>query len=120
MNIKKILIPNEIKKNLKSYEEDLRKALFIQEKVLRSSAVEDIEKKIIEELLNRYPEYEIEVKVALNEFEKEIVKKRTVIEGKRMDGRSFRDIRPIWCEISVLPELMVQLYLPEEKPRHCV
>lgn len=100
---KKILIPDEIKKDLKSYEENLRKALFIQEKVLRSSAVEDIEKKIIEELLNKYPEYEIEVKVALNEFEKEIVKRRTVIEGKRMDGRSFRDIRPIWCEISVLP-----------------
>jgi len=39
----------------------------------------------------------------LHEIEKRQVRKMILEEGLRIDGRSFKEIRPISCEVSVLP-----------------
>jgi len=44
-----------------------------------------------------------DIKVALQEVEKKEIRKMILEEGKRIDGRGFKDIRPITCEVSVLP-----------------
>jgi len=45
----------------------------------------------------------IDIKIGLLEVEKEQVRRKITVEGIRIDGRGFKDIRPITCEVSVLP-----------------
>jgi len=44
-----------------------------------------------------------DIKMALVAVEKEQVRKKILEENVRIDGRGFKDIRPIKCEVSVLP-----------------
>lgn len=44
-----------------------------------------------------------DIKIALVEVEKEQVRKKILEDNVRIDGRGFKDIRPISCEVSVLP-----------------
>jgi len=43
------------------------------------------------------------VQEAFDEAEKKIVRERILSAGKRPDGRTPSDIRPIWCEVSLSP-----------------
>lgn len=38
-----------------------------------------------------------------HDVEKEAMRRCILDEGKRLDGRSTTEIRPIWCEVSPLP-----------------
>ncbi|MFA5411121.1 MAG: polyribonucleotide nucleotidyltransferase [Candidatus Omnitrophota bacterium] len=44
-----------------------------------------------------------DIKMALDEVEKEQIRSKILVEGARVDGRGFKEIRPISCEVSVLP-----------------
>jgi polyribonucleotide nucleotidyltransferase len=55
------------------------------------------------ELLEKFPETEREIKSILQELEKKDVRQMILSEGKRVDGRDPRQIRPITCEVGVLP-----------------
>jgi len=44
-----------------------------------------------------------QIKSALVEVEKEQVRNKILLENSRVDGRSFTEIRPISCEVAVLP-----------------
>jgi polyribonucleotide nucleotidyltransferase len=44
-----------------------------------------------------------DIKMALIAVEKEQVRKKILEENVRIDGRGFKDIRPIHCDVSVLP-----------------
>ncbi|MEP6894143.1 MAG: polyribonucleotide nucleotidyltransferase [Chloroflexota bacterium] len=43
------------------------------------------------------------VKEAFDQAEMDIVRERILSEGKRPDGRTPTDIRPIWCEVGISP-----------------
>ncbi|MBU4346429.1 MAG: polyribonucleotide nucleotidyltransferase [Candidatus Omnitrophica bacterium] len=45
----------------------------------------------------------LDIKMALLEVEREQIRKKILEENVRIDGRGFKDIRPISCEVSVLP-----------------
>ena len=44
-----------------------------------------------------------DVKNALVDVEQALVREKTIKESVRVDGRGFKDIRPITCEVSALP-----------------
>ncbi|MDR1569839.1 MAG: polyribonucleotide nucleotidyltransferase [Oscillospiraceae bacterium] len=44
-----------------------------------------------------------EVDDAIYQLNKKIMRKRILEEGVRPDGRSLTQVRPIWCEVGVLP-----------------
>ena len=44
-----------------------------------------------------------DIKLALVEIEKEQVRNKILTENVQIDGRGFKDIRPINCEVSILP-----------------
>lgn len=44
-----------------------------------------------------------DIQAGLHEIEKKQVRRMVTEENKRIDGRSFKEIRPISCEVSVLP-----------------
>ena len=49
---------------------------------------------------------ENDVKSAFSEAEHKIVRERILSSGKRPDGRTPTEIRPIWCEVGLLHGLM--------------
>ena len=46
---------------------------------------------------------ESDVKSAFDEAEQKVVRERILSAGKRPDGRTPTDIRPIWCEVGLSP-----------------
>ncbi len=46
-----------------------------------------------------------EVKIALEEIESEEVRRMILKENRRADGRGFKDIREIICEVGILPRI---------------
>jgi len=82
----------------------LNEIVNISLKEKREEALDALKKKVIEELVNEQTGYsELEVKLALVKLEKDIVR-RSILEGdKRVDGRSRTEIRPISCEVGILP-----------------
>jgi polyribonucleotide nucleotidyltransferase len=55
------------------------------------------------ELLERFPESEKEVKAILEDLEKKDMRQMILEEGKRTDGRDIFQVRPISCEVGILP-----------------
>ena len=45
----------------------------------------------------------LDIKLALVEIEREQVRKKIIAENIRIDGRGFKDLRPINCAVGVLP-----------------
>ena len=52
-----------------------------------------------------YPDYERQIGDVLYKMTKEIVRGKILNSGIRPDGRKTTEIRPIWCETSVLPRV---------------
>ena len=80
----------------------LAKAVFIEDKKQRKAALAELKAKMLEDL--QIPE-ELQ-KLAesyFSEVEKEFVRKYALIKKKRIDGRSLKDIRPIYIEVGLLP-----------------
>ena len=44
-----------------------------------------------------------EIAKLFSEYKKEMMRRMITVEGKRIDGRAFSDIRPISCEVQYLP-----------------
>ena len=51
----------------------------------------------------RFPEREAEIEDALYYLNKEVMRAKILNEGIRPDGRKVTEIRPIWCDVGVLP-----------------
>ena len=54
-------------------------------------------------LSEQFPERESEIEDALYYLNKEVMRARILNEGIRPDGRKVTEIRPIWCDVGVLP-----------------
>jgi polyribonucleotide nucleotidyltransferase len=69
----------------------------------RQEKLEALLDSIILELMEKFPEKERQIKSILEELEKKDVRSLILDEGKRVDGRGVDQIRPISCEVGVLP-----------------
>ena len=56
-------------------------------------------------LAEQFPERESEIADALYYLNKEIMRKKILDDGIRPDGRKITEVRPIWCEVGVLPRV---------------
>ena len=61
-----------------------------------------------EDIKSEYTDEELEEKESLissyfGEAQKEAIRKLTLKESVRLDGRSLDEVRPIWCEVDYLP-----------------
>lgn len=64
-----------------------------------------LDKEIAEEFGERFAGREREVADALYALKKEKVRRKILDKGIRPDGRGLTEIRPIWCEVGVLPRV---------------
>ncbi len=72
-------------------------------KEVRRDNLKQINLEAIEALKEKFPEREFLIKSAIHDLERELMRKMILEEGVRLDGRSTNDIRPIYCEVGLLP-----------------
>jgi len=76
----------------------------IPDKDKREDAMSALSKQLCEEMITEGSEYtEADIKGALVNIEKDLVRKNIIQKGIRVDGRKIDQIRPISCEVGVLP-----------------
>ncbi len=95
---------SEIRKKLDAtFTKDLTKAFATRDKQDRSNQISDITekaKKLFEENENYT---DLDVNSQLKNLEKSIVRTDILKNKNRIDGRGLSDVRPISCEVGVLP-----------------
>lgn len=88
---------NKIEETIK---EPLRKAMEVKGKKAMYKAIDDV----IEGLLLQFEEdKKKEAKSIAEDILIKTFRKMILEEGRRADGRFFDEIRPIWCEVGILP-----------------
>ena len=95
---------SEIKKKLEeTFTKDLKKAFATRDKQDRSNQISEITdkaKKLYEEDENYT---DLDVNSQLKNLEKSIVRTDILKNKNRIDGRGLSDVRPISCEVGILP-----------------
>ncbi|WP_440669585.1 polyribonucleotide nucleotidyltransferase [Candidatus Pelagibacter sp. HIMB1483] len=95
---------SEVKKKLESnFTEDLKKAFGTRDKQDRSNQISEITdkaKKLFEEDENYT---DLDVNSELKKIEKSIVRTDILKNKNRIDGRGLSEVRPISCEVGILP-----------------
>lgn len=69
----------------------------------RSKREEAVKSETLEHFAEQFEGREVEILDALYNLNKEVMRKKILTEGIRPDGRGLTEIRPIWCEVGVLP-----------------
>ncbi|MCD6385127.1 polyribonucleotide nucleotidyltransferase [Candidatus Sumerlaeota bacterium] len=77
--------------------------LTIGDKQLREKKAREGLESILINLLEAYPEQEAEITHIFNELFKRKMRRKVLDERRRVDGRGLDEIRPIHCEVGVLP-----------------
>ena len=97
---------SEVKNKLENeFTEELKKAFSIKDKQERSNLISEITdkaKKLYEEDENYT---DLDVNSELKNLEKRIVRTDILKNKNRIDGRGLADVRPIMCEVGILPRV---------------
>lgn len=81
----------------------IQQAVKIQEKKSRRDKFSEIKIELLEKLGEEYEPYHGYINEVFEEIEKNEVRSMILKENSRLDGRGLDDIRPITCEVGVLP-----------------
>ena len=81
----------------------IREAMELEEKTARGNRRRELLVEARAALAEEYPESEREIGKVFDEIEAAHVRHAILSEGRRIDGRAFDEVRPIDCEVSVLP-----------------
>jgi polyribonucleotide nucleotidyltransferase len=81
----------------------LDQAAFNPDKAAREAAVDELRKRTIAELGERFPEHADILGKLFDKKVKDRVRQRIIEEGVRPDGRGLKDVRQITVEVGVLP-----------------
>ncbi len=97
---------SEIKKKLEEeFTDDLKKAFSTRDKQDRSNQISEITEKA-KKLYEENEAYtDLDVNSQLKNLEKSIVRTDILKNKNRIDGRGLADVRPIMCEVGILPRV---------------
>lgn len=105
-NLPFYVIDENLEKDVKEY------GYPIMEKVMehfdrheRDAAEEVANKEILEHFAEKYVDSERQILDVLYKVKKEIMRTKILEKGIRPDGRKLDEIRPIWCEVGILPRV---------------
>lgn len=99
-------IPEEIKTAIYAYaERPLKEAIFNPDKLTREAHMEEVRKEAETHFKEIYPENGSDIAECLNHLTKEIVRHMISVDKIRPDGRALDEIRPISCEVGLLPRV---------------
>lgn len=93
-----------VEKDIRDFSFDMIKdAMYITDRDKRNAAMEDIQQKIGDAFSEKYPDSGADIADVIYRIQKEIVRNMLLNENRRPDGRKFDEIRPISCEVGILP-----------------
>ncbi len=100
-------LPKEdVDKAVREYAYDkLVSALDTFDRETRQKNQEMVDKDVKEHFAEQFADREGEISDVLYKLTKEIVRKKILFDNVRPDGRKLTEIRPIWCEVGVLPRV---------------
>lgn len=86
----------------------IREAACDEAKQVRREAVSELKKSIVEKLTEGLDGDEAneragQVKEAFETAKKKAIRSMILNDGERLDGRGFEDVRPLYCEVGLLP-----------------
>src|SRR5258706_2633658 len=103
------IVPEEILKEAKALAGDrIVTALLTHKKLEREAAVNALTDEISKKLVEKFGEEKVTefvLKDAFYYIQKEAVRGLIMKQGKRLDGRGFDTVRPIVCEVGLLPRV---------------
>jgi len=106
--IKRTVVAPAVNVSLKEKVEALATAgmdevVNIADKMARSSRYSQLKAEVLTQIDPELYEKPAEVTDLLSGYKKHVMRDRIVSKGMRLDGRSFEDVRPISCEVGILP-----------------
>lgn len=104
MEIELYKVPEDIETAVRAYAEDkMRAAIQTYDKLERLDNMDAVEAETKEHFEEIYPDNAKDIGNVLYAITKEQVRSLILDDGIRPDNRKLDEIRPIWCDTSVLP-----------------
>jgi len=105
---KREVVVSEIDKNIQKAVAALalpriEKAMTFVAKLERHAAISAAHKETQAAALEQFPDQEAVIREVIDEVESHAMRQMIVKQKKRLDGRGVADVRPISCEVKVLP-----------------
>ncbi|MDR2266559.1 MAG: polyribonucleotide nucleotidyltransferase [Christensenellaceae bacterium] len=99
-------VPQEIDASVKAFAKEKIDYMFQTYDRAEREVREDIaDKEVLEHFAEIYPNNTREIKDVLYAMKKECVRAMIADKNVRPDGRTLTEIRPIWCEVGILPRV---------------
>ena len=96
----------DVDKQVREYaDKKLDHALDTFDREERSSRQEQVDKEVKEHFATIFPDHEKMIGEVLYKMTKEKVRAKILKKGVRPDGRKLTEIRPIWCDVGILPRV---------------
>jgi len=100
------VIPEDLDKAVREYASEKYDYVLEEfDRHERERREEVVRTEILEHFAEIYPESERQISDVLYKVKKEKVRAKIVNDGIRPDGRKLDEIRPIWCEVGLLPRV---------------
>lgn len=105
---KRVVVPPTVNLALKEKVEaaaaaGMEEVVNIADKMDRSSRYSRLKEEVLAQIDPELYEKPGQVTDLLSSYKKQVMRDRIVSKGQRLDGRSFEDVRPISCEVGILP-----------------
>lgn len=102
--VKLFAVPEELEKAIREYATDkLDQAVRNPDKLARDEDISNVKAEAMEHFLELYPDAIKEIPYMLHKIVKEIVRRMITKEKIRPDGREVEEVRPVSCEVGILP-----------------
>lgn len=102
--VKLFTVSEELEEAIRTYAKDrLDEAVRNPDKLDRDAHIAEVSADAMEHFLGIYPEQDKEIAMAIHDLEKAVVRHMITREKIRPDGRGVEEVRPVSCEVGLLP-----------------
>lgn len=97
-------IPEELVKAVEDYATDkLWDAIQYTNRQERQNHTDEVKNDVFEHFAETFPDAEKDMDEVMNKILKKHVRRMVLEENRRPDGRKFNEIRPLSCDVAILP-----------------
>jgi polyribonucleotide nucleotidyltransferase len=106
--VKRVVVAPTVNAPLKKLVEDaaapgMEEVVTTADKMARSSRYSQLKAEVLALIDPAMYDAPGQVTTLLSDYKKHVMRDRIVSKGLRLDGRSFEEVRPITCEVGILP-----------------
>ncbi len=102
--VKLFTVPPELEQAVRDFAaEKINAAVRNPDKLARDGAIKTVSEETTAHVLQEFPDTEKEIAYVFHKLTKEIVRRMITHEKIRPDGRATDEVRPISCEVGLLP-----------------